>query len=92
MGSPAVHRLDHAKIVHRLGKALFVFIGILAAVSGVLIAVVCIAIPRLVARKNNPEDHTDSHAYLKNTGRSAQDIARANAGGAFQQKNDAGSQ
>ena len=34
----------------------------------------------------------DSHAYLKDIGRSAQDIARANVAGAFQQKSDAGSQ
>jgi hypothetical protein len=67
-------------------------IGILAAVSGLLIAIVAISIPRLLNRRNDPEDHADSHAYLKDTGRSAQDIARANAGGAFQQKNDAGSQ
>jgi hypothetical protein len=68
------------------------FIGILAALLGVLIAAVAISIPRLVARRNNPEDHADSHAYLKNTGRSAQDVARANARGAIQQKNEAGSQ
>ena len=43
-------------------------------------------------RGNNPEDHSDSLAYLEQTGRSAQDIARGNAIGAFQQKNDAGSQ
>jgi hypothetical protein len=67
-------------------------IGILAAVSGLLIAIVAISIPRLVNRRNNPEDHTDSHAYLKNTGRSAQDIARANAALASQQKNDAEAQ
>jgi hypothetical protein len=66
-------------------------IAILAAVLGLLIATAAIAIPRVVARRNNPEDHADSQAYLKETGRSAQDIAQGNAGQAFGQQNDAGS-
>jgi hypothetical protein len=61
-------------------------IAILAAVLGLLIATAAIAIPRVVARRNNPEDHADSQAYLKETGRSAQDIARGNAGQAFPQE------
>ena len=65
-------------------------IGILAAVLGVLISAVAIIVPRMVNRGNNPQDHTDSLAYLKQTGRSAEDIARGNAGLAFQQKSDAG--
>ena len=67
-------------------------IAILAAVLGVLIAAAAISIPQIVNRRNNPEDHADSQAYLKQTGRSAEDIARGNAGRASQQKNDAGSQ
>jgi hypothetical protein len=67
-------------------------IGILAAALGVLISAAAIIIPRIVNRGNNPQDHSDSLAYLKQTGRSAQDIARANAGRAFQQQNDVGSQ
>jgi hypothetical protein len=67
-------------------------IAIFAAVLGLLIATVAITIPRLVARGNHPEDHADSQAYLKQTGRSAEDIAHGNAGQAFQQENDAGSQ
>ena len=68
-------------------------IGILAAALGVLISAAVIIIPRIVNRGNNPEDHTDSLAYLEQTGRSAQDIARGNtAVRAYQQKNDAGSQ
>ena len=67
-------------------------IGIVAAAFGVLISAAAIIIPRVVNRRNNPEDHTDSLAYLKQTGRSAQDIARGNAAGALQHKNDAGSQ
>ena len=55
-------------------------IAILAAVLGLLIATAAIAIPRVVGRRNNPEDHVDSQAYLKETGRSARDIARGNAG------------
>ncbi len=66
-------------------------IAILAAVLGVLIAAAAIIIPQIVNRRNNPEDHADSQAYLKQTGRSAQDIARGNAGRAFQEKNGAGS-
>jgi len=66
-------------------------IGILAAVLGVLISVAAIAIPRIVARGNNPENHSDSLAYLEQTGRSAEDIARANAGHLPGQRNDAGS-
>jgi hypothetical protein len=67
-------------------------IAILAAVLGLVIATAAIGIPRLVARRNNPEDHSDSLAYLKETGRSAQDIARGNSGQEFRQENDARSQ
>jgi len=51
-------------------------------VIAILIAVVtgcgAIIIPRLVNRRNDPYDHADSRAYLKETGRSAEDIARGN--------------
>jgi hypothetical protein len=67
-------------------------IAILAAVLGLVIATAAISIPRLIARGNHPEDHADSQAYLKETGRSAEDIAQGNAGRALQQENDAGSQ
>jgi hypothetical protein len=67
-------------------------IGILAAVLGLLIATAAIWIPRLVARRNDPYDKTDSLAYMKETGRSAQDIARDNSGQAFRQDNDSRSQ
>jgi hypothetical protein len=67
-------------------------IGILAAVLGLLIAAAAIWIPRLVARRNNPYDETDARAYMKETGRSARDIARDSSGLAFRQENDAGSQ
>jgi hypothetical protein len=67
-------------------------IGILAAVLGVLISAAAIIIPRIVNRGNSPQDHSDSLAYLKQTGRSAADIARDNAGRGSQQENDAGLQ
>ena len=67
-------------------------IGILAAALGLLISAAAIIIPRIVNRGNNPEDHADSLAYLKQTGRTAQDVARGNAGLAFTQNNDAGSE
>ncbi len=67
-------------------------IPILAAVLGVLIAGAAISIPRLIARRNHPEDHADSLAYLKETGRSAQEIAQDNAERPFPQQNDARSQ
>jgi len=54
-------------------------IPILAAVLGVLIAAAAITIPRVIARRNHPEDHADSVAYLKETGRSAADITQDNA-------------
>src|ERR1700735_1199499 len=54
-------------------------IGILAAALGVLISAAAIIIPRIVNRGNNPQDHTDSLAYLKQTSRSGQDIARGHA-------------
>jgi hypothetical protein len=63
-------------------------IPILAAVLGVLIATASITIPRLVARGNHPEDHADAQAYLKQTGRSAADIAQANAARAVQQEQE----
>jgi hypothetical protein len=67
-------------------------IGILAAVLGVLISAAAIIIPRIVNRGNNPEDHAGSLAYLRQTGRSAEDIARGNAGLASHQESGAGSQ
>jgi hypothetical protein len=65
-------------------------IAIVAAVLGLLLATAAIGIPRLIAyRKNHPEYDADSRAYMKETGRSAQDIAEGNL--AFEQENDAGS-
>jgi hypothetical protein len=55
-------------------------IGILAAVLGLLLATAAIVIPRIVARRNAPEDDTASRAYLAATGRTAQEVAQANRG------------
>ena len=56
-------------------------IGILAAVLGLLLSTAAIVIPRIVARRSHPEDDVASRAYLASTGRSAQDVERANRGG-----------
>jgi hypothetical protein len=55
-------------------------IGILAAVLGLLLATAAIVIPRMVNRRNDPEDDAASRAYLASTGRTAQEIAQANRG------------
>jgi hypothetical protein len=65
-------------------------VGILAAVLGLLLATAAIVIPRLVNRRNDPEFDADSRAYLKETARSARDIAQGNADLESQRENDAG--
>ena len=67
-------------------------IGILAAVLGLLFGTAAIIIPRLVNRRNHPEDHSDSLAYLANTGRSAEEIVQGNGSLHGRPDNDAGSQ
>jgi hypothetical protein len=54
-------------------------VAIVAAALGVLIAVACVEIPRLVARRNNPYDDADALAYEDETGRSAREIEQDNA-------------
>jgi hypothetical protein len=66
-------------------------IGILAAVLGLLFGTAAIIIPRIVNRHNQPEDHSDSQAYLANTGRSAQEIVQGNRSLQAQSGNDAAS-
>jgi hypothetical protein len=52
--------------------------AIFAAALGAVIAAACIGIPQLVrVRHQRPDD--DTRAYLKETGRSARDIADGNA-------------
>ncbi|MFY9865638.1 MAG: hypothetical protein WB688_08940 [Trebonia sp.] len=67
-------------------------IGILAAGLGLLLGIAAIIIPRIVNRHNNPDDHSDSLAYLANTGRSAEDIVQGNRSLHARPDNDAGSQ
>ena len=66
-------------------------IGILAAVLGLLFGTAAIVIPRIVNRHNNPDDHTDSRAYLANTGRSAEEIIQGNSRLQARPDSDAGS-
>jgi hypothetical protein len=66
-------------------------IAILAVVLALLLSTAAIVIPRVVARRNNPEDHEDSQAYLASTGRSAQEIVQDNRGSQPRPGNDAGS-
>ncbi len=55
-------------------------VGILAAVLGLLLATAVIVIPRIVARRNDPEDDAASRAYLASTGRTAKEIAQVSRG------------
>ena len=66
-------------------------IGIVAAVLGILFGTAAIVIPRIVSRHNRPEDHSDSMAYLANTGRTAEEIVQDNNGSGDEPDNDAGS-
>ena len=65
-------------------------IGILAAVLGLLLSAAAIVIPRMVSRRNHPEDDADSRAYLASTGRSAKEVAQANRGWKAPPDGDAG--
>jgi hypothetical protein len=54
-------------------------IAIIAGVIGLVLGAAAIGIPQLVRfRRQRPEDD-DTQAYLKETGRSARDIAQGNA-------------
>jgi len=62
-------------------------IAIIAGVIGLVLGAAAIGIPQLVRiRHQRPEDD-DTQAYLKETGRSAQDIAQSNAQVREQQQN-----
>lgn len=54
-------------------------IAIVAAAVGVLIALACVEVPRLIARRNDPYGDADALAYESKTGRSAQQIEQENA-------------
>ena len=66
-------------IVRFRRKILIMMIGVIAAALGLLIAVACIWIPRVLSRRNDPYNHADALAYEKETGRSAQEIEQGNA-------------
>jgi hypothetical protein len=53
--------------------------AILAALLGALISAAAIGIPQLVRIRHQRTDDDDTQAYLRQTGRSAQDIAKGNA-------------
>lgn len=54
---------------------------ILCVVFGLLIVTATVFVPRLIAsRYNHPYDDADSRAYMKRTGRSAEDIAHSGHG------------
>ena len=59
-------------------KAFAMTIAIIAAVLGLVAGTAAIVIPRVVNRRNRPEDHADSQAYLAETGRSAEEIKQDN--------------
>jgi hypothetical protein len=61
------------------GKALIMAAAIISAVLGLLFGVACIATPQLVRERHQRPDYDDTVAYFKETGRSAQEIARGNA-------------
>jgi hypothetical protein len=63
--------------------------AIVDAVLGLLIGAACIGIPQLVRKRRQRPDDADTEAYLKETHRSAQDIAQSNAALQSQQKDDA---
>ena len=66
-------------------------VTIVASVLGLLIAAACISIPQLVRiRSQQPDDN--GQAYLKQTGRSARDIAKSNAALLLKQTNETGSE
>ena len=65
-------------------------IAIFAAVLGLMFGTAAIVIPRIVNRHNDPEDDSDSRAYLASTGRSAAEIAEDTRGMQARLDNDAG--
>jgi hypothetical protein len=62
-------------------------IAIVAAVIGLLLGTAAIAIPRLVARRNDPYNDADALAYENETGRSGREIEQDNAAARARQQN-----
>lgn len=53
--------------------------AVVDAVLGLLIGAACLGIPQLVRKRRQRPDDADTEAYLKETHRSARDIAQSNA-------------
>jgi hypothetical protein len=66
--------------------------AVVDGIIGFLIGLACIGIPQLIRKRRQRPDDVDTQAYLKETGRSAQEIARDNAALESQQENDPQSQ
>jgi hypothetical protein len=62
-------------------------IAIIGGVIGLVLGAAAIGIPQLVRIRRQRLDDDDTQAYLKETGRSAQDIAQSNAQVREQQQN-----
>jgi hypothetical protein len=63
-------------------------IAILGGVIGLVLGAAALGIPQLVRIRHQRPDDDDTQAYLKATGRSAQDIAQDNARVRQRQQND----
>ena len=66
--------------------------AVVDGIIGFLIGLACIGIPQLVRKLRQRPADDDTKAYLKETGRSVQDIAQANAAVESQQETDSQSQ
>jgi hypothetical protein len=66
--------------------------AVVDGIIGFLIGVACIGIPQLIRKRRQRPDDDDTQAYLKETGRSVQDIAQENAALESQQESDPQSQ
>jgi hypothetical protein len=65
-------------------------IAILGGVIGLVLGAAALGIPQLVRIRHQRPDDDDTKAYLKATGRSAQEIVQDNAQVRQQQQNDDG--
>jgi hypothetical protein len=63
-------------------------IAILGGAIGLVLGAAALGIPQLVRIRHQRPDDDDTQAYLKATGRSAQDIAQDNARVRQRQQND----
>jgi hypothetical protein len=64
-------------------------VAIFAPVLGLVIAAAALGIPQLVRIRHQQLGEEDTRAYLKQTGRSAQDIAQGNAAVRKRQQDEA---